>query len=526
MTRPLLLFCFFAACTQPLSGQAGVSPAADDPSYDTLAIQHRGRIKPFFAFTQEITASLTGRTRVTAPEIGRLGSRQFVLSLWQQPEGWDDQPVILVDNAALRKEIGLKGPDRFFSFRRLTGIPALARLAEEADVARASGGSASVPPLASAAQTVRTRLAILSSLLSGEAFRMVPPPLGSRPEAAWAPVAFSSAESIRGMQTQGQFSSAKLRAEAFYFSFHPFRWAWGLWLLSAISLLTLGRPAPDLARRLGWSFALAGFLLLVGGIALRVWLAGRPPVTNMYESILWVSFGTALFALVFSLRHRSQAYLLAASPVVILALIASDLQPAVLDPAMNPLVPVLRSNFWLTVHVLTVTLSYGAFALASALGHFLVLLALRKNSPLSNGDPGVVHLYRSLQIGILLLATGVILGGVWANYSWGRFWDWDPKETWSLVALLSYLVLLHGRLAGWWTGYGLAVGSIAGFLTILMAWYGVNFVLGKGLHSYGFGSGGQSYVAAFALAELAFLAFALLRRPRAALFRAPASTSS
>ncbi|NBQ65775.1 MAG: ABC transporter permease, partial [Verrucomicrobia bacterium] len=196
-------------------------------------------------------------------------------------------------------------------------------------------------------------------------------------------------------------------------------------------------------------------------------------------------------ALVFSLRHRSQAYLLAASPVVILALIASDLQPAVLDPAMNPLVPVLRSNFWLTVHVLTVTLSYGAFALASALGHFLVLLALRKNSPLPNGDPGVVHLYRSLQIGILLLAAGVILGGVWANYSWGRFWDWDPKETWSLVALLSYLVLLHGR----------------------------------GLHSYGFGSGGQSYVAAFALAELAFLAFALLRRPRAVLVGASSTTN-
>ena len=114
-----------------------------------------------------------------------------------------------------------------------------------------------------------------------------------------------------------------------------------------------------------------------------------------------------------------------------------------------------------------------------------------------------------------MCSSDLILGGVWANYSWGRFWDWDPKETWSLVALLSYLVLLHGRLGGWFTGYGLALGSIAGFLTILMAWYGVNFVLGKGLHSYGFGSGGQSYVAAFALAELAFLAFALLRRPRA-----------
>ena len=111
------------------------------------------------------------------------------------------------------------------------------------------------------------------------------------------------------------------------------------------------------------------------------------------------------------------------------------------------------------------------------------------------------------------LAVGVILGGVWANYSWGRFWDWDPKETWALIALMAYIILLHGRLGGWWGGYGLAVGSIASFLTILMAWYGVNFVLGKGLHSYGFGNGGQLYVGLFALLEIAFLAFALLRRP-------------
>ena len=94
------------------------------------------------------------------------------------------------------------------------------------------------------------------------------------------------------------------------------------------------------------------------------------------------------------------------------------------------------------------------------------------------------------------------------------------------MAFLSYLVLLHGRLAGWFTGYGLALVSIAGFLTILMAWYGVNFVLGKGLHSYGFGSGGQSYVAAFALAELVFLAFALLRHPRPALSPTVSSSSS
>ena len=236
----------------------------------------------------------------------------------------------------LRKELGIEGPGRFYSFRQLSGLARLGQLAAEADAARASGTTAPVPPLASAAQTVRMRLAIFSSLRSGEAFRMLPPPEGSRPEAAWAPVPFQPAETIRGLQARGDFSRAKLEAESFYFIFHPFRWAWVAWLLSAIGLLVAGKTAAGFGRRLGWLFALAGFVLLVGGFALRIWLSGRPPVTNMYESILWVAFGTALFALIFSYRHRSQTYLLAAAPVVILALIASDLQPAVLDPAIIP----------------------------------------------------------------------------------------------------------------------------------------------------------------------------------------------
>src|SRR5439155_1698324 len=80
---------------------------------------------------------------------------------------------------------------------------------------------------------------------------------------------------------------------------------------------------------------------------------------------------------------------------------------------------------------------------------------------------------RVLQLGVLLLAAGTILGGVWANYSWGRFWGWDPKETWALIALLCYLTALHGRLAGWWTEFGLVVASVICFLAVLMAWYGV-----------------------------------------------------
>ena len=139
-----------------------------------------------------------------------------------------------------------------------------------------------------------------------------------------------------------------------------------------------------------------------------------------------------------------------------------------LDRSINPLVPVLRDNFWLTTHVLTITLSYAAFALALGIGH----LALGKVIAGKNPDVGLYnYLYRTLQVAGLLLASGTILGGVWANYSWGRFWDSDPKETWALITLLGYLIVLHGRIAGRWAGFGTAVGAVLAFQGVLMAWY-------------------------------------------------------
>ena len=105
--------------------------------------------------------------------------------------------------------------------------------------------------------------------------------------------------------------------------------------------------------------------------------------------------------------------------------------------------------------------------------------------PISN------FIYRSMQVGILLVAAGTFLGGWWADVSWGRFWGWDPKEVWALITLLVYLIPLHGRFAGWVNTFWLVMASVACFLSVLMAWYGVNFVLGVGLHSYGFTEGGS-----------------------------------
>jgi cytochrome c-type biogenesis protein CcsB len=261
----------------------------------------------------------------------------------------------------------------------------------------------------------------------------------------------------------------------------------------------------------GVVLAIAGLLFHASGIAMRCLIAGRPPVTNMYESIIWVSFAVSFFGMLFFARYRTPVYLLAALPVSLVALLLVHQMPIAMPSSIDPLVPVLRDNFWLTIHVLTITLSYAAFALAMGFGHILLFRYAR--NPVSARADQSMHfwLYRVLQLGVILLAAGTILGGVWANYSWGRFWGWDPKETWALIALLCYILTLHGRLAGWWTQFGLVVASVVCFLAVLMAWYGVNFVLGKGLHSYGFGIGGENYVGGFVIADLLFVAFAIWR---------------
>jgi cytochrome c-type biogenesis protein CcsB len=266
----------------------------------------------------------------------------------------------------------------------------------------------------------------------------------------------------------------------------------------------------------GLALAAGGFLIQATGIAMRCIIAGRPPVTNMFESVVWVSFGIMLFAFVFFARYRALTYLLAALPVSLTCLLLVQQLPVAMPESIDPLVPVLRSNYWLTIHVLTITLSYAAFGLAMGFGHIVLFRFIR--DPLNAAEDATLHfwLYRILQLGVLLLATGTILGGVWANYSWGRFWGWDPKETWALIALLCYIFVLHGRVVGWWDQFGLALASVLCFNAVLMTWYGVNFVLGKGLHSYGFGIGGEKYVAAFVCGDLAYVAVAAIRYRKAA----------
>ncbi len=387
-----------------------------------------------------------------------------------------------------------------------------------------------------------------ADLRNGQAFRVVPPLAESfdeSPGAPWAALhqpnlgnlgqpwegifeqlvtAYASADSADLAAAAAALAEAqverggayvpeawRIQAEHHYLTLHPFRWAWIFCALTVITLLVTTKRWSSAGYKIAWILAVGAVLIQIAGFVARMIISSRPPVTNMYESVIWVAFGAVVLGLAMEAVHRSRHFLLAASLVALLSLYLADAQGGgALDRAINPLQPVLQDNFWLTTHVLTVTLSYAAFALALGLAHIVIFPAIWKGHTKSVRSL-YPYIYRSIQVGVFLLATGVVLGAFWANYSWGRFWDWDPKETWSLVALLSYLALLHGRLAGWWGGFGMAIGSVLGFLTILMAWYGVNFVLGVGLHSYGFGEGGYGLALGFLIFQLALVVVALIR---------------
>ena len=311
----------------------------------------------------------------------------------------------------------------------------------------------------------------------------------------------------------------KLDLEYTYNHLSAFSWASFLYGAGAVLLIASGfggvlKMNANPWRALRWAglaVGLAGVVLHGTGIGMRCFIAGRPPVTNMYEVMVWVSFVVTALGFAFYARYRGTTYLLAALPLGCLVLLLVQQLPVAFSGSIEPLQPVLRDNFWLTVHVLTETASYGAFALGMAFGHILLWRYIV--NPAEARVDHVLHfwLYRVLQLGVLLITVGTILGAVWANYSWGRFWGWDPKETWAFITLLCYIVAIHGRIAGWWGQFGMAVASVVCFAAVVMASYGVNYVLGKGLHSYGRGVGGEGYVVAFLVFEAAYLTAACVR---------------
>ena len=510
-----------------------------------LAIQDAGRRKPVDTFARETLIRLTGRSTYTDKMGRKWQPNDFVLSALLETHDWKNEPMVLVSFGKLKERLRLDKTQRRFSFAQLAGSAELQRVANEAQAAKRA--EKPLDRVQQEALSVSERLALFAGVMDGSALLIVPAPKNETDpwvvpselaryytDAQFAPIrsqfqALANAyaqgdefnfshianqlrQNLRALSPSIYPQDRQLRLEYFYNHFAGFYraiWCYGIAFL--VLLVAHLRKRGQSLLNLGVAIALVGLAFQAAGIVMRCVVGGRPPVTNMYESIIWVSFAVSFFGMVFFARYRTPVYLLAALPVTLIALLLVHQMPIAMPSSIDPLVPVLRDNFWLTVHVLTITLSYAAFALAMGFGHILLWRYARNPATARADAPMHFWLYRVLQLGVLLLAAGTILGGVWANYSWGRFWGWDPKETWALIALLCYILTLHGRLAGWWTEFGLVVASVVCFLAVLMAWYGVNFVLGKGLHSYGFGIGGETYVATFVVLDLLFVTFAIWR---------------
>jgi len=238
-----------------------------------------------------------------------------------------------------------------------------------------------------------------------------------------------------------------------------------------------------------WAAVIGGTGNLIG-ILLR-WIEsyqmgyGHAPLSNMYESLVFFSCAIAFLWLFVEYRYKNRMIGAFSMPIAFLAMAYASLSPNISD-RIQPLIPALKSN-WLIAHVITCFLGYAGFAIAFGIS-IMYILRLREPENISPASrfPAPEELddltHKMVQFGFLFLSAGIITGAVWANSAWGRYWGWDPKETWSLITWFIYAGMLHARLMRGWHGKKIAYISIIGFMAVLFTYFGVNLL--PGLHSY------------------------------------------
>ncbi|HSW44413.1 MAG TPA: cytochrome c biogenesis protein CcsA [Phycisphaerae bacterium] len=547
---------------------ASESPADRLPQYmdlDTLrgiTVLHDGRWPPLDTLARDVVESVTGRAFFQGRD-----PVLWLLAWTFDPDVWRKEPLIPIRNAELRAELGLPADKMVFSIEELLLHERFQSLVHQ--VTYMEGGK-KLDPLQAKVRDISEKLHLLNSVFLGQVIRAVPhpedgtaawkllglgPPHG-RPDAEPANAAWMELRRafLAGDAAPFATASSRLRAalddlpaayrptpeliatELSYNRLRPFRLAWIVMAAGAIfaALATLTGN-----NRLGVLAAIAlvaGFAVLTWGLWLRWTIAGRIPAANMFESLLFLSWGMGAFAILSMLLIRDRVVPLTASFMGALALLLAENLP--LDHYIRPIAPVLMDTVWMSIHVPIIMVSYSVLALAALIAHVqLVTMAAAPARVKLIATIDSLH-YWYVSVGCILLGAGIMTGSMWAASSWGRYWGWDPKEVWSLVAFLAYLAILHRRadkesppgwvyLVGLFLGaavlmimsfkiapqsaLGLAALAVAGgsiplfafsrgpfatalksllaFWLIIMTYVGVNYVLGIGLHSYGFGTG-------------------------------------
>lgn len=265
-----------------------------------------------------------------------------------------------------------------------------------------------------------------------------------------------------------------------------------IYLISSLGYLVFTATRSGRIGTLCTYLLLLGLLIHSGGLVFR-WVEthqtgyGYVPLSNMYESLVFFSWTIVLIYLILEFKYRQKIIGVFVTPFAFFAIALTSLIPGV-DAKITPLIPALQSN-WLAIHVITCFLGYASFAVSFGIS-ILYLAQDKRGAGKGEGSkwlPSSSLLdeinYRSIVIGFPMLTVGIVTGAAWANYAWGSYWSWDPKETWSLITWFVYAAFLHARMTRDWRGRKAAILSIVGFSAVLFTYFGVNYLI-SGLHSY------------------------------------------
>jgi cytochrome c-type biogenesis protein CcsB len=465
-----------------------------------LPVQHDGRVMALDTLAREAVWHVTGKRSWKGED-----AVAIVTSWTADPAAAAQSPVVLVGDDELAAAAGLPPGTTHASFGQLVSSGRVRQLMSEAR--RAAAAEQPRRGAVAAAEKLEERLVWMQRFLERDALRSMPP--GGNLTGRWNPAPMADAASLAafasGPRLEGWPQASDMDREVTYNRVRPTRIAWivlAIALVASIFALNGKRKALDGVALAG---LVVGFGVMTWGIWTR-WLVGdRIPAANMYESLLFLAWGVGLFAVVAFAFIRNRIVVMNANAMAALTMALTDLLP--IDSFIHPVPPVLAGTPWLAIHVPIIMVSYSVLALGVVIAHLQIGFTIfgRNREDTVNKMNDLLYWY--IQIGSILLIAGILTGSIWAADSWGRYWGWDPKEVWSLVAFLAYMAIIHARWDKMIGRFAVAAWSIVAFQTILMTYLGVNYVLGTGLHSYGFGdSPVLTWMIVVCLAETAFLA--------------------
>jgi cytochrome c-type biogenesis protein CcsB len=485
----------------------------------------QGRMKPLDTLTREMVRKISKRNRMADRH-----PLDLVLGWLAAPRFWFEYPLLAVRFPGLKQVLGLSAETTHVGAVSLFDTEGQYRLAEMVEEALRTPDERR-SKLQRKLLAFDERFNLLYMGLQGITLRLYPVPGDSRntwvdateiqgkvPEEFREPFQQAALGFLEGLRSannpkvseaasaiaalQKEFgeevlpSTSALRSEILLNRLEPFTRVLIFYLLGFVLLILAF--VWTLARRGGLTYNLRHPLYLLGsfifvgallfhllGFVLRWIASARAPLSNGYESLIFIGLMVAVAGLIFEIKDRRGAASGLASLLTTVILGVSMM--SAFDPAIGPLVPVLDS-YWLNIHVTVITGSYGFLGLGALLGCLVLILHLLKGPGRSTIREGVKKIDRLnhnvLVTGLALLSLGTLLGGVWANESWGRYWGWDPKETWSFVTICVYVLVLHLRwIPALNRPWVLAAGSFSAIASVLMTYFGVNYFL-TGLHSY------------------------------------------